>query len=75
MLVSDVEEVVVRPCVAGDVSAITATKHPGARIAERSFARRDRGESLYLTAWFGGVPAGQGEVVREPGGTRREGLG
>lgn len=52
-----------RPCAAEDVASITATEHPGARIAERLFARQDRGESLYLTAWLGGAPVGQGEVV------------
>lgn len=60
------DEVVVRPCAAEDVAAITATEHPGARIAERLFARQERGESLYLTAWLGGVPVGQGEVVFAP---------
>lgn len=59
-------EVIVRLCAADDVATITATEHPGARIAERLFARQSRGESLYLTAWLDEVPVGQGEVVFAP---------
>lgn len=42
---------------------ITDFEHPGARIAERMFARQQRGESLYLTAWIDTVPVGQGELI------------
>ena len=58
--------VVVRPCEAGDVEVISATEYPGARIAERGFARQERGESLYLVAWIDGVPGGSGELVFAP---------
>lgn len=56
----------VHRCAGADVEAITATEHAGARIAERMFARQERGESIYLIAWIDGVPVGQGEVVFEP---------
>ena len=60
------EHLVVRLCRADDVAAITATEHPGARIAERLFTRQDRGESLFLTAWIDDAPVGHGEVVFAP---------
>ncbi len=58
--------VTVRTCTRSDVETITATEHPGARIAERMFARQERGESLYLVAWLDGVPVGAGELVFAP---------
>lgn len=66
MAVTGGGNVIVRPCTAADVAPITATEYPGARIAERMFARQSRGESLYLVAWRDGVPIGQGEVVFAP---------
>ena len=57
------DSVVVRRCEAVDVEPITATEPPGARVAERLFARQERGESLFLVAWLDGVPVGSGEVV------------
>lgn len=59
-------DVIVRPCAAGDVTTISATEHPGARIAERLFARQERGKSLFLVAWLDGFPVGHGEVVFAP---------
>lgn len=56
----------VRPCVEADVASVTATEPPGARVAERMFARHQRGESLYLIAWLGVDPVGSGELVFEP---------
>ena len=66
MSTEGLDEVVVRACAASDVATITATEHPGARIAEQLFARQSRGDSLYLVAWVNGFPAGQGEVVFAP---------
>lgn len=57
------DPVAVRRCETGDVAAIAATEQPGARVAERLFARQERGESIYLVAWLDGVPVGSGEVV------------
>lgn len=57
------DPVAVRRCEAGDVESITATEPPGARVAERLFARQERGESLFRVAWQDGVPVGSGEVV------------
>ncbi len=55
--------ITVRRCAASDVETITAKEHPGARIAERLFARQEQGESLYLVAWIDGIPVGAGELV------------
>lgn len=63
MAINSSEDVVVRLCTERDVAAITETEHPGARIAERLFARQALGESIYLTAWVNDVPVGYGEVV------------
>lgn len=63
------DAVVVRLCEATDVAQIAATEPPGAFVAERLFARQERGESLYFVAWHDGAPVGSGEVVLAP---RRE---